>query len=55
MIDQIWKKYDINGDGFLDRQEAKPFIENALAKISPDIKVTDEQIEKTFNLLNIDE
>ena len=52
MIKQIWKKYDTDGDGFLDRNETKPFIKAALANVSPELNITDELIDKTFRILD---
>ena len=49
MIDDIWRKYDVDGNGTLDVEEARCFIREVL-----DQNITDEAFDEVFKELDID-
>lgn len=47
-IDEIWKNYDKDNSGFLDKQEAKNFIKNTLSEMGEDGEFSEADFEACF-------
>jgi len=37
-VNEIWDKYDVDGNGYLDRAELKRFVDDVFKEIKADIK-----------------
>ena len=49
IVDDIWEKYDLNKNGFLDKEETKRFCEQTLSEMAPDGKgFSDEDYDWYF-------
>ena len=55
-LDELWKKHDLDGNNWLDRLEAKDFMESLVNCIQEDKKVnySPEKFESLFDQNNID-
>ena len=54
LIDQIWDEYDKDGNGVLDKKEAKPFIQQTLNKTGQHQKLNDWQYNAIFDQFDED-
>ena len=53
-IEDTWFKYDKDGNGELDKEETRKFMNEAIKSINPSYKDSDEEFEKVFNLCDAD-
>ena len=47
-IDDIWKHYDNDNSGFLDKRETKEFVRNTLQEMGEQGEFSDEDFEACF-------
>ena len=47
-IDDIWKAYDKDNSGFLDKQETKAFVKNTLSEMGENGEFSDNDFEACF-------
>ena len=52
-VEEIWKKFDTNNNGSLDRSEGKAFLQQELETMTGQ-PPTDEEIERNFNIIDED-
>lgn len=53
-MDDLWSKYDLDGDGHLNMQETRPFFEN-LVMTRTDLGLSYNLYESWFHSLDIDD
>ena len=47
-VDEIWNKYDDDGNGFLDKEETKHFVQDTLADMADGAGFNDEDFDQCF-------
>ena len=47
-IDDIWKTYDKDNSGFLDKQETKVFVKNTLSEMGESAEFAEQDFEACF-------
>lgn len=48
-IEMLWAKYDVDGNGYLDRNETKRFVVDSMKEMGmPTAGITDQLFEDTF-------
>jgi len=47
-VDDIWKEYDKDGSGALDKSETKKFVKNTLKEMDDSAVFSDEDFEQCF-------
>ena len=47
-IDDIWKTYDKDNSGFLDKQETKQFVKNTLSEMGESGEFSEQDFEACF-------
>ena len=47
-VDDIWRDYDTDGSGELDKEETRKFIFDTLKEMSDDCQFSDEDFEQCF-------
>ena len=47
-VDEIWQKYDADGNGYLDKQETKQFVKDTLHDMSDGDGFNDADFEECF-------
>ena len=47
-VDEIWIKYDEDGNGFLDKQETKQFVKDTLCDMSDGGEFNDADFDECF-------
>ena len=52
-VDDIWKKYDTNNNGVLDKKEAYAFLDDMMKEVTGQA-TTQEEIESNFRILDED-
>ena len=50
-MDKIWKEFDTNNNGKLEKDEALKFLKEMLPELI-EIEPSDEMLERHFNLLD---
>ena len=53
-VEDIWKKYDINNNGVLDKKEAYAFLDDMMKEVTGQAP-TQEEIESNFRILDEDQ
>lgn len=53
-VSQIIQKYDTDGSGSLDREEAENFFKEIMASVDPNFEFNEQEFEATFNTFDID-
>ena len=48
-VDEIWAKYDSDGNGYLDKQETKQFVKDTLQDMSDGDGFNDGDFEECFS------
>ena len=48
VIDDIWKTYDEDGSGYLDKQETKEFVQNTLIDMTDNGEFSEADFEACF-------
>ena len=54
MIQKMWQRYDVQGKGFMDRQEVRHFVEEQMRVEYGIQKVKDDNFDKWFKKLDKD-
>lgn len=52
MIDEVWAKYDVDKNGFLDKIETKKFVLDTLGKFEARTQFSDEMFEEVFKMFD---
>ena len=47
-VDEIWSKYDTDGNGNLDKEETKQFVRDTLSDMSDGAGFNDEDFDQCF-------
>ena len=47
-VNEIWAEYDKDGNGYLDKDETKAFVQNPLAEMNDNSSVEQGDFEETF-------
>ena len=47
-VADIWAEYDTDGNGFLDKEETKAFVQNTLNEMSDNGSIEQGDFEETF-------
>ena len=47
-VDEIWTKYDDDGNGYLDKNETKQFVQDTLADMSDGAGFNDDDFDQCF-------
>lgn len=53
-VDQVWGKYDADGNGFLDKEECFAFVRDSLKEMGQLDILTEDMFEKAFNEYDAD-
>ena len=48
-VDEIWKKYDDDDNGYLDKEETKKFVKDTLSDMSDGAGFNDDDFDQCFN------
>ena len=48
-VDDIWKKYDTDGNGTLDKSETRKFVQHTLVEMEVNDKFNDDDFDGTFS------
>ena len=48
VIDQIWDTYDVDRNGYLDKDETKKFVKDTLGNLSGGDEFSDEAFDEVF-------
>ena len=48
IVDEIWANYDKDNSGYLDKQEAKPFVKQTLVDMGENGEFTEDEFEGCF-------
>ena len=51
---KIWKRFDADGNGYLDREELALFVREVTSGIVPEEDLTEERLDKIFHELDKD-
>ena len=54
IIDDIWKKYDVDGNGSLDKQETRNFLIDTLDNLGAKASFSDAGFEEIFKAFDLD-
>ena len=54
-VDEIWEEYDTDGNGSLDKDEVRLFIEETLLDLNDQEAIDEEDFEKTFKEFDKDD
>jgi Ca2+-binding EF-hand superfamily protein len=52
MIDEVWAKYDVDKNGYLDKIETKKFVLDTLGKFEARTQFSDEMFEEVFKMFD---
>ena len=47
-VDDIWAEYDKDGNGHLDKEETKKFVQNTLMEMDDKSTIQDQDFDDTF-------
>ena len=47
-VDEIWTKYDDDGNGYLDKEETKRFVQDTLSDMADGAGFNDEDFDQCF-------
>ena len=47
-VDEIWSKYDDDGNGYLDKEETKKFVQDTLSDMADGAGFNDEDFDTCF-------
>jgi len=47
-VDDLWAKYDLDGNGYLDKNEAKKFISDTLGSLGASTDIEDSAYDEAF-------
>ena len=51
-VDKIWRQFDVDNSGALDKAETKRFLETVLADCPPPNNYEESRFEETFTLID---
>ena len=54
LADQLWKEYDDDNTGSLDKEETWEFVKLSLSKLWADFQLSPEAFDKVFAVLDAD-
>ena len=47
-VEEIWNKYDDDGNGYLDKEETKHFVKDTLTDMSDGVGFNDDDFDQCF-------
>jgi len=54
IVDEIWNQYDIDGNGSLDKNEIRQFVNEYLPEFNPEFEFSEPKFEQIFEEFDID-
>ena len=54
VIEQIWSTYDVDGNGTLDKEETKKFVQDTLGNLGSGDEFSDEAFDEVFSTFDKD-
>lgn len=52
-VDEIWGKYDVDGNGSLDKDETRKFVNEVMADLGETSAIDETAFEATFATLDV--
>ena len=50
----MWGQYDVDGNGFLDKDEVKRLVTDSMKEMGHAVELSDDEFEATFNEYDVD-